>query len=63
MLLEKISGPADLRTLSEADLEVLAGEIRTFIVGAVARTGSGHLGSNLGVVELTLALNESFSSS
>ncbi|HRW37720.1 MAG: 1-deoxy-D-xylulose-5-phosphate synthase [Acidimicrobiales bacterium] len=62
MLLEKISGPADLRTLSEADLEVLAGEIRTFIVGAVARTGSGHLGSNLGVVELTLALHRVFDS-
>ncbi|MEZ5183297.1 MAG: 1-deoxy-D-xylulose-5-phosphate synthase [Acidimicrobiales bacterium] len=61
MLLEKISGPADLRTLSEADLEVLAGEIRTFIVGAVARSG-GHLGSNLGVVELTLALHRVFDS-
>lgn len=62
MLLEKITGPEDLRALSDADLEVLAGEIRTFIVGAVARTGSGHLGSNLGVVELTLALHRVFDS-
>jgi 1-deoxy-D-xylulose-5-phosphate synthase len=62
MLLEKITGPADLRSLTEDELEVLAGEIRTFIVGAVARTGSGHLGSNLGVVELTLALHRVFDS-
>jgi len=62
MLLETINGPADLRTLSDSQLEELAGEIRTFIVGAVARGGSGHLGSNLGVVELTLALHRVFDS-
>ena len=46
----------------EPELEVLAQEIRDFIVSAVARTGSGHLGSNLGVVELTLALHRVFDS-
>ncbi|WP_421118777.1 1-deoxy-D-xylulose-5-phosphate synthase [Aquihabitans daechungensis] len=62
MLLEEITCPADLRSLSESQLEVLAQEIRDFIVGAIARTGSGHLGSNLGVVELTLALHRVFDS-
>ncbi|WP_426571632.1 1-deoxy-D-xylulose-5-phosphate synthase [Aquihabitans sp. McL0605] len=62
MLLEKITCPADLRSLSEPELAVLAQEIRDFIVGAVARSGSGHLGSNLGVVELTLALHRVFDS-
>jgi 1-deoxy-D-xylulose-5-phosphate synthase len=62
MLLEKITCPDDLRSLTEPELEELAQEIREFIVGAVARTGSGHLGSNLGVVELTLALHRVFDS-
>ncbi len=62
MLLEKITCPADLRSLSEPELEVLAQEIREFIVAAIARTGSGHLGSNLGVVELTLAIHRTFDS-
>jgi 1-deoxy-D-xylulose-5-phosphate synthase len=62
MLLEKITCPADLRSLSDAELDVLAQEIRDFIVGAIARTGSGHLGSNLGVVELTLAIHRTFDS-
>ena len=62
MLLEKITCPADLRSLTEAQLEALAAEIRAFIVDSVARTGSGHLGSNLGVVELTLALHRVFDS-
>jgi 1-deoxy-D-xylulose-5-phosphate synthase len=61
MLLEKITSPADLRSLDERQLAVLAGEIRTFIVGAVARN-AGHLGSNLGVVELSLALHRVFES-
>ncbi len=61
MLLEKITSPADLRSLDVAELATLATEIRTFIVGAVARNG-GHLGSNLGVVELTLALHRVFDS-
>ena len=61
MLLESIKSPADLRSLDERQLGELATEIRTFIVGAVARNG-GHLGSNLGVVELTLALHRVFDS-
>ena len=61
MILESISSPADLRRLSEAELAALAGEIRNFIVEKVAVTG-GHLGSNLGVVELTLALHRVFDS-
>src|SRR3954469_4673100 len=58
-LLDAISGPADLRSLSYAELDQLAEEIRTFIVQAVALRG-GHLGSNLGAVELTLALHRVF---
>jgi 1-deoxy-D-xylulose-5-phosphate synthase len=61
MLLETITGPGDLRELDEAELEQLAGEIRAFIVQSVSVTG-GHLGSNLGVVELTLALHRVFES-
>src|SRR3954469_24425422 len=61
MILETISSPADLRVLSESELATLAAEIREFIVQAVAVTG-GHLGSNLGVVELTLALHRVFDS-
>ncbi|HEX2118536.1 MAG TPA: 1-deoxy-D-xylulose-5-phosphate synthase N-terminal domain-containing protein, partial [Acidimicrobiales bacterium] len=61
MLLEQITGPGDLRELDDAELEQLAGEIRAFIVQSVSVTG-GHLGSNLGVVELTLALHRVFES-
>ncbi len=61
MLLDTIRRPADLRRLTHAELEELAGEIRDFIVQAVAETG-GHLGSNLGAVELTLALHRVFDS-
>ena len=53
--------PSELRALSYAELDVLAGEIRDFIVQAVADHG-GHLGSNLGAVELTLALHRVFDS-
>jgi 1-deoxy-D-xylulose-5-phosphate synthase len=60
-LLESIRGPRDLRRLSNDELTALAEEIRTFLVTSVARTG-GHLGSNLGVVELTLALHRVFDS-
>jgi 1-deoxy-D-xylulose-5-phosphate synthase len=59
--LESIRRPADLRTLSYPELDELAGEIRDFVVRAVADTG-GHLGSNLGAVELTLALHRVFES-
>src|SRR5690606_30301638 len=61
-ILPSISGPADLRELSEAQLTELAAEIRQFIVDAVSNAGSGHLGSNLGAVELTLALHRVFES-
>ena len=61
MILEHIDSPADLRTLTPDELAVLSQEIREFIVDAVTHTG-GHLGSNLGVVELTLALHRTFDS-
>ncbi|MEM9041795.1 MAG: 1-deoxy-D-xylulose-5-phosphate synthase [Actinomycetota bacterium] len=60
-MLDRISEPADLRSLSQDELRDLAGEIRDFIVGAVSEVG-GHLGSNLGAVELTLALHRVFES-
>jgi 1-deoxy-D-xylulose-5-phosphate synthase len=61
MYLERIGQPRDLRDLSYAQLDDLAGEIRDFVVAAVSDTG-GHLGSNLGAVELTLALHRVFDS-
>ncbi|MFD6280866.1 1-deoxy-D-xylulose-5-phosphate synthase [Streptomyces sp. NPDC060209] len=60
-MLESIKGPQDLKALSRPELGELAQEIRTFLVAAVARTG-GHLGPNLGVVELTVALHRVFDS-
>ncbi|MFI7337679.1 1-deoxy-D-xylulose-5-phosphate synthase [Streptomyces sp. NPDC050085] len=60
-LLTRITGPRDLDRLSLEQLDQLAGEIRTFLVDAVSKTG-GHLGPNLGVVELTLALHRVFES-
>ncbi|MBN6189661.1 1-deoxy-D-xylulose-5-phosphate synthase [Aneurinibacillus sp. BA2021] len=60
-ILPSISGPRDLDRLSPEQLEELASEIRTFLVENVSRTG-GHLGPNLGVVELTIALHRVFSS-
>ena len=60
-ILPSIETPADLRSLSYEQLGELADEIRAFIVEAVTTTG-GHLGSNLGVVELTLAVHRVFHS-
>lgn len=60
-LLSSISHPRDLDALSLAQLETLAAEIRAFLVENVARSG-GHLGPNLGVVELTLAIHRVFDS-
>jgi 1-deoxy-D-xylulose-5-phosphate synthase len=60
-LLSQVTQPRDLRTLTTAQLEELAGEIRAFLIENVARTG-GHLGPNLGVVELTIALHRVFDS-
>ncbi|SEP54199.1 1-deoxy-D-xylulose-5-phosphate synthase [Amycolatopsis saalfeldensis] len=60
-MLESVHGPADLKRLSVEDLDELAAEIRDFLVDKVRRSG-GHLGPNLGVVELTLALHRVFDS-
>ncbi|KFG77051.1 1-deoxy-D-xylulose-5-phosphate synthase [Streptomyces mutabilis] len=60
-LLEKIRCPADVRALGPEELPDLAAEIREFLVDAVSKTG-GHIGPNLGVVELTIALHRVFES-
>lgn len=60
-ILETITQPSDLRDLSYEDLDSLSGEIRSFILEKVSKTG-GHLSPNLGVVELTLALHRAFES-
>ena len=60
-MLEQVRGPADLQQLSQDELTELAGEIRQFLIHKVAAVG-GHLGPNLGVVELTLALHRVFDS-
>lgn len=60
-VLDSVSGPDDLRRLSEDELNELAGEIRKRLIEAVAAHG-GHLGPNLGVVELTMALHRVFDS-
>jgi 1-deoxy-D-xylulose-5-phosphate synthase len=61
MILETIASPSDLQALSYEDLDKLSAEIRQLIVESVTKHG-GHLGSNLGVVELTLAIHRVFSS-
>ena len=58
-LLQKINTPSDLRALSRAELKTLADELRTYLLESVAKTG-GHLSSNLGTVELTIALHYVF---
>jgi 1-deoxy-D-xylulose-5-phosphate synthase len=58
-LLDKISSPADLKSLSRAELHQLADELRAEVIDAVSVTG-GHLGAGLGVVELTVALHAIF---
>ncbi|MBA0044862.1 1-deoxy-D-xylulose-5-phosphate synthase [Mycobacterium sp. NPDC050853] len=60
-MLDDIRGPGDLQGLSKRELDLLADEIREFLIHKVAATG-GHLGPNLGVVELTLALHRVFES-
>ena len=59
--LENINSPADVKNLSIDQLDQLAAEIRTFLIHKVSATG-GHLGPNLGVVELTLAMHRVFDS-
>src|SRR6266566_5140220 len=60
-LLESIWSPRDVKALTPAELPVLASEIRAFLIEAVSRNG-GHIGPNLGVVELTIALHRVFTS-
>ena len=60
-MLDRITSPDDVKALSHDELPALAEEIRAFIIEAVARVG-GHLGSNLGAVELTIALHRVFDS-
>src|SRR5450631_2977155 len=60
-LLESIHGPEDLKAMPADQMPLLAEEIRAFLVDSVTKTG-GHLGSNLGVVELTIALHRVFDS-
>ena len=60
-LLDKINQPSDVKHLSQTELEQLASEIREELVSVVSANG-GHLASNLGVVELTIALHCAFDS-
>ena len=59
MLLEKIEQSSDIKKLKEEEYPVLAKEIRQFLLEKISKTG-GHLASNLGVVELTMALHLAF---
>ena len=59
MLLDKIERENDIKNLKEEELEELAREIRQFLIEKISRTG-GHLASNLGVVELTIAMHRVF---
>jgi 1-deoxy-D-xylulose-5-phosphate synthase len=60
-VLESIKGPADIKSLDRIQLDQLSAEIRQFLIEKVSKTG-GHLGPNLGVVELTLAIHRTFDS-
>ena len=60
-ILDGINGPSDLKRLSPSELETLAQEIREYLVTSVSKTG-GHLGPNLGVVEVSIALHRVFNS-
>lgn len=61
MNIEEIKGPEDIKTMSVNELEALSSDIRKFLIASIAKTG-GHLSSNLGVVELTVALHYVFDS-
>jgi 1-deoxy-D-xylulose-5-phosphate synthase len=58
-LLDRVSGPADMKSLTDTDLARLAHEVRREVINTVSQTG-GHLGSSLGVVELTVAIHAVF---
>ena len=59
MVLERIQKANDIKRIDSEDLDLLADEIREFLIEKISRTG-GHLASNLGVVELTMALHLAF---
>ena len=59
MILDRINGPQDIRKVPKKDLKKLAQEIREFLIQSISETG-GHLASNLGVVELTMAMYLAF---
>lgn len=61
-VLDRIASPADLRGLSDEDLALLAAEIRDLLIESVSKLRTGHLGPNLGAVELTIALHRVFDS-
>lgn len=60
-VLQRIKNPSDIKKLNSGELEILAGEIRTFLIENVSKTG-GHLASSLGAVELAISLHRVFSS-
>lgn len=62
MILERIRGPEDVKTLTRAETELLCRELHSFLLESVSRTG-GHLASNLGAVELTVAIHRVFDTS
>ena len=62
MILERIASPEDVKKLNKAELDQLCGELRQFLVESVARTG-GHLASNLGAVELSVAIHRVYDTS
>ena len=59
MILENIEKPSDIKKLKKKELDILAREIRDFLIEKISITG-GHLASNLGVVELTMAIHIAF---
>lgn len=59
MVLDQIQNVNDIKNLTEEEIDILRDEIRTFLIESIAKTG-GHLASNLGVIELTMALHLSF---
>ena len=61
-VLEQINGPQDLKRLDQRQLKVLSEELRAFLVETVSKTG-GHMASNLGAVELTIAIHRVFDTS
>lgn len=58
-ILETLTAPTDIKKLTPTALETLAGEIREFLISSISKTG-GHIGANLGVIELTIALHHAF---